>query len=144
MVEAGAGQEIDDVIVDQLDKQAPGLKDNARQAFDDMRANGSAVNYSPGLASIFRKSIQPFMLTWMRFDPKIEKAAAARAPTVALSRDVTPLGEKQGRETATPTDLRVPPPPDPHRPPPRRLLRADRQRHGVVARQPDRPDQLCR
>ncbi|MCZ6594674.1 MAG: alpha/beta hydrolase [Bacteroidetes bacterium] len=71
---AGAGQEIDDVIVDQLDKQAPGLKDNARQAFEDMRANGLAVNYSPGLASIFRKSIQPFMLTWMRFDPKIEIA----------------------------------------------------------------------
>lgn len=71
---AGAGQGIDDVIIDQLDKQAPGLKDNARQAFDDMRANGLAVNYSPGLASIFRKSIQPFMLTWMRFDPKIEIA----------------------------------------------------------------------
>ncbi|TDI78887.1 MAG: alpha/beta hydrolase [Bacteroidetes bacterium] len=71
---AGAGQGIDDVIIDQLDNQAPGLKDNARQAFDDMRANGLAVNYSPGLASIFRKSIQPFMLTWMRFDPKIEIA----------------------------------------------------------------------
>jgi len=71
---AGAGQGIDDVIIDQLDKQAPGLKDNARQAFEDMRANGLAVNYSPGLASIFRKSIQPFMLTWMRFDPKIEIA----------------------------------------------------------------------
>lgn len=71
---AGAGQGIDDVIIDQLDNQAPGLKDNARQAFEDMRANGLAVNYSPGLASIFRKSIQPFMLTWMRFDPKIEIA----------------------------------------------------------------------
>lgn len=71
---AGAGQEIDDVIIDQLGKQAPGLKDNARQAFDDMRANGIAVNYSPGLASIFRPQIQPFMLTWMRFDPKKEIA----------------------------------------------------------------------
>jgi len=69
---AGAGQEIDDVIVDQLEKQAPGLKDNAREAFDDMRTNGLAVNYSPGLASIFRKQIQPFMLTWMQFDPKLE------------------------------------------------------------------------
>jgi len=69
---AGAGQAIDDVIVDQLEQQAPGLKDNARQAFDDMRANGIAVNYSPGLASIFRKQIQPFMLTWMKYDPKSE------------------------------------------------------------------------
>ncbi len=71
---AGAGQEIDDVIVDQLEKQAPGLKDNARQAFDDMRADGVAVSYSPGLASIFRKQIQPFLLTWMRFDPRQEIA----------------------------------------------------------------------
>jgi len=71
---AGAGQAIDDVIVDQLEQQAPGLKDNARQAFDDMRANGIAVNYSPGLASIFRKQIQPFMLTWMEYDPKAELA----------------------------------------------------------------------
>ncbi len=69
---AGAGQEIDDVIVDQLEKQAPGLKENARDSFDDMRANGIAVNYSPGLASIFRPQIQPFLITWMRFNPQEE------------------------------------------------------------------------
>ena len=69
---AGAGQEIDDVIVDQLSKQAPGLVDNARQSFDDLRVNGVAQNFSPGLASIFRSDIQPFILTWMQYDPKIE------------------------------------------------------------------------
>ena len=69
---AGAGQEIDDVIVDQLSKQAPGLVDNARTSFDDLRANGVANNYSPGLASIFRKEIQPFIFSWMQYDPKVE------------------------------------------------------------------------
>ena len=69
---AGAGQEIDDVIVDQLSKQAPGLVDNARQSFDDLRVNGVAQNFSPGLASIFRSDIQPFILTWMQYDPKVE------------------------------------------------------------------------
>jgi hypothetical protein len=69
---AGAGQEIDDVIVDQLAKQAPGLVDNARTSFDDLRANGVAYNYSPGLASIFRKEIQPFIYSWMQYDPKVE------------------------------------------------------------------------
>lgn len=69
---AGAGQQIDDVIVDQLSKQAPGLVDNARQSFDDLRVNGVAQNYSPGLASIFRPAIQPFILTWMQYDPKVE------------------------------------------------------------------------
>src|SRR5690606_8735868 len=27
-----------------------------------------------GIASIFRKEIQPFILTWMQFDPKVELA----------------------------------------------------------------------
>ena len=69
---AGAGQEIDDVIVDQLASQAPGLVDSARSAFDDLRANGVATNYSPGLASIFRKELQPFVFSWMQYDPKVE------------------------------------------------------------------------
>lgn len=69
---AGAGQELDDMIVSQLIKQAPGLADNARQSFDDLRANGRTSNYSPGLASIFRKEIQPFLYSWMQFDPKEE------------------------------------------------------------------------
>lgn len=71
---AGAGQAIDDVIIDQLAKQAPGLVENARASFDDLRANGIALNYSPGLASIFRKEIQPFIFTWMQYDPKVEIA----------------------------------------------------------------------
>lgn len=71
---AGAGQEIDDVIVDQLAKQAPGLVDNARTAFDDLRVNGEALSYSPGLASIFRPDIQPFIYSWMQYDPQAEIA----------------------------------------------------------------------
>jgi esterase/lipase len=69
---AGAGQELDDLIVAQLAKQSPGLVDNARTSFDDLRANGAAYNYSPGLASIFRKEIQPFLFTWMQYNPNIE------------------------------------------------------------------------
>ncbi len=69
---AGAGQAIDDVIIDQLEQQAPGLKDNARNAFNEMRTNGVTTNYSSGLSSIFRKQIQPFMLTWMKYDPQEE------------------------------------------------------------------------
>lgn len=69
---AGAGQSIDAVIIDQLTKQAPGLTDNARTAFDELRTNGVTSNYSPGLASIFRKDIQPFIRNWMLYDPKVE------------------------------------------------------------------------
>ena len=83
---AGAGQEIDDVIVDQLADQAPGLVDNARTSFDDLRANGVANNYSPGLASIFRKEIQPFVYTWMQYDPQ-EEIAKLQIPVLIINGD---------------------------------------------------------
>ena len=69
---AGAGQAIDDLIVAQITKDAPGLADNARTSFDDLRANGVAYNYSEGIASIFRKEIQPFVFSWMQYNPKEE------------------------------------------------------------------------
>lgn len=81
---AGAGQEIDDVIVDQLEIQSPGLKDNARQAFDDLRVNGVAKNYSPLLASIFRPSIQPFIANWMQYNPQ-ELIASLDIPILILN-----------------------------------------------------------
>ena len=70
----GAGQEIDNVIVDQLEQQAPGLRANAIEAFTELRENGSTQNYSTGLASIFRPAIQPFIRSWMLYNPKAELA----------------------------------------------------------------------
>lgn len=83
---AGAGQEIDDVIVDQLAKQAPGLTDSARLAFDDLRANGIALNYDSGLGSIFRAELQPFILSWMQFDPQ-EEIAKLNMPVLIINGD---------------------------------------------------------
>ena len=83
---AGAGQEIDDVIVDQLAQQAPGLVDNARSSFDDLRVNGVAHNYSPGLASIFRKEIQPFIFSWMQYNPQ-EEISKLEIPVLIINGD---------------------------------------------------------
>ncbi len=69
---AGAGHEIDDVVIDQLQKQAPSLVENARLSFDDLRVNGVAKNYSAALTSIFRPSIQSFMYSWMQYNPQTE------------------------------------------------------------------------
>ncbi|MBA3985880.1 MAG: alpha/beta hydrolase [Flavobacteriales bacterium] len=83
---AGAGQEIDDVIVDQLERQAPLLKDDARTSFDDLRVNGIATNYGEGLSSIFRPSVQPFMRTWMAYNPQVE-IAKLEIPVLIINGD---------------------------------------------------------
>lgn len=71
---AGAGQPIDNVITEQIGKQAPGLKESTRQTFDELKEKGSASSYNPMLQSIFRPSLQPFILSWMKYDPAQEIA----------------------------------------------------------------------
>ena len=83
---AGAGQSIDNVIVEQLSKQAPGLTENARTAFAEMKANGSTTNYSPGLSSIFREALQPFIYSWMKFNPR-EELAKLDIPVMIINGD---------------------------------------------------------
>lgn len=68
----GAGQPIDNVITEQIGKQAPGLQESTRQAFNELKEKGSASSYNPMLQSIFRPSLQPFMLSWMKYDPAQE------------------------------------------------------------------------
>ena len=66
---AGTGKSIDSIIVDQIEQQMPGLKENVQNAFIEMRNDGSTSSYNPVLESIFRPGVQPFMLSWMKYEP---------------------------------------------------------------------------
>ena len=83
---SGSGQEIDDVIVEQVALQSPGLKEGARAAYDTLRAKGKVLNYNPVLASLFRENIQPFMISWMKYDPQIE-IAKLKIPILIINGD---------------------------------------------------------
>ncbi|AXT60674.1 alpha/beta hydrolase [Aquimarina sp. AD10] len=69
---AGNAQSIDEVIIEQISKQAPGLDKSAIVAFRELRDNGRATNYEPALASIFRSELQPFMRSWVKYTPTDE------------------------------------------------------------------------
>lgn len=71
---AGAGQPIDNIIVEQVHKMAPPLAENARTAFNEIRETGQTTTYSPMLESMFKPSIQPFMHSWMKYNPSEEIA----------------------------------------------------------------------
>lgn len=68
----GAGQRIDGQLVAQIARQAPGLKDNAEKSFAELRKRGKTKNFNPALNSLFRKELQPFMASWMAYDPSEE------------------------------------------------------------------------
>lgn len=67
---AGPAQPIDSIIIEQISSQMPALKENLQQSFQELREKGSTKSYHPLLKGIFRPSVQPFMLSWMRYNPE--------------------------------------------------------------------------
>ena len=66
---AGAGQTIDAVVIEQVQKTAPMFTEDTKRVFDMLRAGTTTTDYPPALASIFDSSIQKFMMSWMKYDP---------------------------------------------------------------------------
>lgn len=81
---AGAGRPIHEIIVEQIAKQSEELSVNAKVAFEEMLQNRTTTNYSPYLESIFRASVQPYMYSWMRFDPA-EEIAKLEIPVLIIN-----------------------------------------------------------
>ncbi len=81
---AGSGQTIDATISDQIGIQMPKLKPQAQEAFATLRKEGKVKDFSPALTSILRPSVQPFMASWMKYDPTIE-IANVREPILILN-----------------------------------------------------------
>lgn len=66
---AGAGQNIGDVIVDQVATMAPKLGEEAQKVVDKLKKGETTTEYPQPLASVFNMDIQPFMMNWMQYNP---------------------------------------------------------------------------
>ncbi|NQY06261.1 MAG: alpha/beta hydrolase [Flavobacteriaceae bacterium] len=69
---AGAGQSIDKVIEHQIENTAPTLLESAKETLDKLRKGKTTSDYNPQLEILFRKSLQPFMISWMNYTPTEE------------------------------------------------------------------------
>lgn len=66
---AGAGQNIGDVIVEQVSKMAPKLGEEAQKIVTKLKQGETTTNYPQALASVFNTELQPFMISWMQYHP---------------------------------------------------------------------------
>jgi len=70
---AGAGRAADKVLREQLGKQLPAdLLSFANKGLDALLAGRTVDSVPPVLASLFRPSVQPYMISWLRVDPQVE------------------------------------------------------------------------
>lgn len=69
---AGAAQPLDSILIEQIGQQMPQLKENVSQTLQELKKTGSSTSYNPALQAIFRPSVQPFLVSWMKYDPQEE------------------------------------------------------------------------
>jgi len=69
---AGPGQSADKLLKEQLSQQPQAVQDMCFPIIDSLKKGNTVDNVSPMLASLFRASVQPYMISWFKYDPQTE------------------------------------------------------------------------
>jgi pimeloyl-ACP methyl ester carboxylesterase len=75
---AGAGRAADKILREQLGRQLPpDLLTFSNKALDALLAGHTVDSVPPPLGALFRPSVQPYLMSWLRVDPQVEIARLA-------------------------------------------------------------------
>jgi pimeloyl-ACP methyl ester carboxylesterase len=84
---AGAGRTIDEVLLEQLETQLPPkLKLEAKDILEKLKQGKQVPTVSAELQIIFRPSVQPYIISWLRYNPQ-EELAKLTCPVLILNGD---------------------------------------------------------
>lgn len=68
----GSGRPINLVLSEQLAKQAPAYIEECNKNLELLSQGKTFENKNPLLASLFRESVQPYLISWMKYNPQDE------------------------------------------------------------------------
>lgn len=71
---SGAGNSSATLIEEQIGKNALQLKEESQKIISQLRKGELVENISPYLAPVFRKSVQPYLISWFKYEPAKEIA----------------------------------------------------------------------
>lgn len=69
---AGSGKRIDKILLEQLGQIPEPMLNDAKIIIDSLVAGYQVKRINPMLLSLFRPSVQPYLISWMRIDPAVE------------------------------------------------------------------------
>jgi pimeloyl-ACP methyl ester carboxylesterase len=69
---AGAGRNAADLLKEQLNSQPPVIRDTCYAIIDSLQSGRTVARVNPMLFALFRPSVQPYMISWFRYDPQVE------------------------------------------------------------------------
>ena len=80
---AGPGRPADVVLKEQLSSIPQSMQPGAFVVIDSLKMGHTVTNYDKRLFSLFRPSVQPYMISWMKFDPAKE-ISKVKVPTMIV------------------------------------------------------------
>ncbi|RZJ70895.1 alpha/beta fold hydrolase [Flavobacterium sp.] len=94
---AGPGRSIDKIITEQVAKQAPNLQPEIEKYFGILKKGETFKLEDQTLAMLFRESVQPYMISWMKYDP-VAEIKKIKVPTLIIngSKDIQ-VGESEAQ-----------------------------------------------
>lgn len=81
---AGAGQDIGDVIIDQINNTARQFLVDTKKVVAILKTGQTTNKFPPELAAIFNIEIQPFMISWMAYNPSTI-IGESKTPTLIIN-----------------------------------------------------------
>jgi pimeloyl-ACP methyl ester carboxylesterase len=69
---SGSGKPINEILLDQLNRQMPTGVEEAGRIIDSLRRGKTVEQVSPQLQSLFRPGVQPFLISLFPYDPAEE------------------------------------------------------------------------
>ncbi len=69
---AGAGESADKILKTQLKSWPQQGRDTAYKILDSLAAGKTVSHVDPTLYSLFRPSVQPYMISWIKYNPAVE------------------------------------------------------------------------
>ena len=79
----GSARPINEILVEQVSKQAPFLINDLNTSLDSIAKVGYVNKVNPLLRTLLYKDVQPFLQSWMQYDPS-EIAKKIEEPTLAI------------------------------------------------------------
>lgn len=80
---SGSGLTAGDLIKQQINTQAPMLSGEVTGIVDRLESGKTVDSIPPMLVSLFRPSVQPYMISWMKYDP-VKEIAKLDIPVLVL------------------------------------------------------------
>lgn len=105
---AGVGQPADQIIREQLAAQPPMVLEQSTPILDELVKGHTVENVPQILISLFRPSVQPYMISWFKYDPQKEIAKLKKPVLIVQgTTDIQVNVENAKRLQAAKTDTKL-------------------------------------